>query len=288
MSEAERRADFGGLRVVAFETRRAEAMERLISTYGGRPLVVPALREAPIEDGHAVFEFARELLAGRIDVVILLTGVGTRALAGLAETRYPPEQFRAALGRATLVARGPKPVAALRELGLQAHVKAAEPNTWREVLAALDKPEAGIDLRGRRVAAQEYGAPNWNLIRGLEERGALVRRVPVYRYALHADTAPLRRAIEEIAAGAFDVALFTTSMQAVNLMRLAAEMNLEGPLRLALGRMVVASIGPSTSETLGDHDLPCDLEPTQSRMGALVQEAAALAPVLLRRRQDTY
>ena len=122
------RKGFKDLRVVAFESRRAEAMEQLIQNHGGRPLVAPSMREVPIEENNDAFEFARELFEGRIDMVIFLTGVGTRFLTSLIDTRYPREQWVAALSKVTVVARGPKPVAALKELGVPIHVPVPEPN----------------------------------------------------------------------------------------------------------------------------------------------------------------
>lgn len=273
-SSPEKRGGFGGLQVVALESRYAGLMERLILKYGGVPLVAPSMREVPLEENNDALEFARELFSGRIDVVIFLTGVGARTLAEVIETRYKREQLVEALSRVKTVARGPKPVAALRELGVPIHVMAPEPNTWRELLAALDERKETIPLEGRRVAMQEYGAPNRELIEGLQARGATVRRVVVYRWALPEEIGPLRRAIEAIAAGSIDVALFTTSTQVVHMMRLATEMRLETALRQAFKRMFVASIGPTTTGTLKEYGLPSDMEPTHPKMATLVKEAA--------------
>lgn len=273
-SPSEKRDGFGGLHVVALESRYAGVMERLILKYGGVPLVAPSMREVPLEENNDALEFALELFSGHIDLVIFLTGVGTRTLAEVIETRYKREQLVEALSRVKTVARGPKPAAALRELGVPIHVMAPEPNTWRELLGALDERKASIPLEARRVAIQEYGAPNRELIESLQARGAEVRRVVVYRWALPEETGPLRRAIEAIAAGSIDVALFTTSTQVVYMMRLATEMRLEIALRQAVKRMFVASIGPTTAETLKEYGLPSDMEPTHPKMAVLVKEAA--------------
>src|SRR5262249_33868583 len=143
---------FRGLRVVAFESRRATEMAELIRRHGGEPLVAPSMREVPLSEHAALFEYVRRLEAREGDVGILLTGVGLRTLAEVVASEWPRERLTAALRRATLVARGPKPVAALRELGLQADAVAAEPNTWREILAAID---ARVPVAGKRVAVQE-------------------------------------------------------------------------------------------------------------------------------------
>jgi uroporphyrinogen-III synthase len=263
---------FDGLRVVTFESRLAGLMADLIAKQGGVPVEAPALREVPIGDNPEVFAFADRLLAGDFDMVLFLTGVGTRYLAQAIETRIPRATWTAALAKTKVVIRGPKPLAPLRELKVRIDLQAPEPNTWHELLAALD---ANLPVAGLRVAVQEYGKPNPELIEGLERRGATVTRVPVYRWALPEDTGPLRRAIEEIADGRVGAVLFTSAQQIVHMLDVAAEMGREPALRAALAeRTVVGSIGPTTSETLREHGLPVDLEPEHPKMGHLVAAVA--------------
>jgi uroporphyrinogen decarboxylase len=271
---------FSGLTVATFESRMAAAMADLIGRHGGVPVSAPAVREIPLGENPAAIEFARELLAGRIDLVVLLTGVGTRALVQVVETAFPRQEFLAALGRVATIVRGPKPHAALRELGVPITLAVPEPNTWRDLLSALDDSEVAV--AGRRVAVQEYGVPNPDLIAGLEARGASVMRVPVYRWALPEDTGPLRRAITAIIEGQVDVTLFTTAVQVTHLLRVAGDMGQEEPLRSALRRTVIASIGPTCSEMLRDNGLVVDLEPEHPKMGHLVVTAARHARVLAR------
>ncbi len=280
---------FDGLRVLALESRRAPELAKLISTYGGKPLVAPSMREVPLESNKEALAFAARLLAGEFDMVIFLTGVGARTLLGVVETVHDRGMYVAALQRVKVVARGPKPIAALREIGITPAITAPEPNTWHELLRALDEagkasPELG--LQGARVAVQEYGVSNPELLSGLRERGAAVTRVPVYQWALPHDLAPLRAAIRAIAEGNVDVALFTTAVQAVHLFQVAAEMQLEEPVRSGLSRAIVASIGPTTSEELQRHGIRADLEPSHPKMGFLVKEASEQAGELLRQKRE--
>ena len=273
-------------------------MAALVSTYGGRPVVAPALREVPLDSNPEALAFADALIRGEFDIVILLTGVGTRALlevvegaAGAARSR---EAFVAALAKTKVVARGPKPLAVLRELKVPVWVTAPEPNTWREVLAALDdkvaldhKVAGGLQASGKTlsalsVAVQEYGVSNPDLLKGLEARGARVTPVPVYRWALPEDLEPLRAAVRSVAGGEVDVAIFTTGMQVVHLMEVAATMQQEDAVREGLRRMVVASIGPTTSEELRHEGIDIDLEASHPKMGFLVREAAENAANILR------
>ena len=277
--------NFAGLRVLALESRRGEELARLIETYGGRPVVAPAMREVPLESNQEALEFVRALLRDEFDMVIFLTGVGTRALAGVAETLGPREEYAAALRRVRVVARGPKPVAALRELGVTPNVSAPEPNTWRELLHALDAEAASQPTRGLRIAVQEYGVASEELLAGLQERGARVTRVPVYRWALPVDIAPLQAAVRALAREEIDVVLFTTSIQVSHLLQIASEMSQEEPLRKGLERCVITSIGPTTSEELHSHGLEADLEPSHPKMGFLVKEVAERSAEILRRKR---
>lgn len=256
---------FSGMRVLALESRRAQEMAELIRKQGGEPFVAPSLREAPIEQNQEAFDFADRLFAGEFDMMALLTGVGTRQLNRLLATRYPETAFAEALRRLTVVARGPKPVAALREMGLTPALTAPEPNTWRELLAVTDgRPE-------HRIAVQEYGVSNPDLLAALRARGAEVTSVRVYTYALPEDAAPLREAAALLAAGRFHLALFTTARQIEHLMAVAED----GPATLqGLRGLKIASIGPTTTEALEEFGLKPWMEPSHPKMGLLVREAA--------------
>ncbi len=278
-------AGFAGLRVLALESRRAQEMAKLIANNGGEAIVAPSMREVPLESNKDALAFASALAEGGFDMVIFLTGVGTRALTRVVETVYPREQFVAALRRVAVVARGPKPVTALKELGVPVTLAVPEPNTWRELLHALDERRDSLPLDGCRIAVQEYGVSNPELLTGLGERGAQVTRVPVYEWALPEDTAALRAAIAAITRGEIDVVLFTTSVQVAHLLKVAEEMNLKEPVSCAFARMLVGSIGPVTSEELCRHGLSADLEPTHPKMGFLVKEMADRSAELLRQKR---
>lgn len=262
---------FGGRLIVAFESRMAAETTNLIRRYGGIAMVAPAMREAPLEDNPAAFEFARKLVAGSFDVVIFLTGVGTRELFRVIETRYPAATIISALAKVLTVARGPKPVAALRDRGLEPGLAIGEPNTWREILMCLSQR---IDLAGKRVAIQEYGVTNPDLTAGLEARNALVTAVPVYRWTLPTDREPIRDAIRAIADQKSAAVLFSSSNQVTNLLQIAEAEGLGDALRQGLKHAIVASIGPVCSEQLRAHGIRIDVEPEHSKLGHLIKAAA--------------
>jgi uroporphyrinogen-III synthase len=261
-----------GLRVAIFESRMAGPTADLIVKYGGTPLAAPALREIPLGDSPEVTAFAERLVAGEFDLVIFETGVGVRYLTQAIETRLPRATWLDALARCRVVARGPKPATALRELGVKVDVHVPSPNTWHETLAALD---AQLPVATLRIALQEYGKPSIELVQGLEKRGATVTRVAVYQWALPEDLAPLRAAIVEIAQGRVHIAVFTSAQQVEHLLQVAASEASETALRVAFETgTIVASIGPTTSETLRAHNLPVDIEPEHPKLGHLISAVA--------------
>jgi uroporphyrinogen-III synthase len=262
---------FGGLRVLSLESRRAEEMATLIRKQGGEPFVAPSMREVPLDQHGEAFTFADRLLCGEFDCVVLLTGVGTRLLWKTLIARYPEADLKSALRRLTIVVRGPKPSAAVRELGFTPDLQVPEPNTWREVLTAMrERPE-------KRLALQEYGKSNTDLIEGLIALGKNVTPVRIYGWDLPEDTGPLRQAAAKLIAGDFDVVLLTTSTQVVNLMKIAEEEGIAKQVVESLQSSFIGSIGPTTSETLEEYGLKADFEPSHPKMGLLVNEAAAQA-----------
>src|SRR5262249_24952620 len=255
--------------VVTFESRRGDELARLLERHEAVVLRAPALQEVPTADAAPARTLADALEAGRIAALVLLTGVGTRVLvkawddAGLAA---PP-----LFARTRIVARGPKPVAALREIAIDDPIRVGMPHTWREVLATID--ELALP-RGSTIAVLEYGAQPTALLEGLRARGHRVESVPVYRWALPRDVRPLEAAAAALAGGTAQVALFTSAVQVEHLFRVAPD---AGALRRGTHRILVASIGPTCSEALEAHGLPPDLEADPPKLGprvALVAERA--------------
>ncbi len=259
---------FGNAKVLSFESRREKEMAELIRINGGEPFIAPALIEVPIEDNREAFAFLDRLFAGEFDMMVFLTGVGARFLHRVLASRDPGERFLEALRHLTIVVRGPKPTAVLREWNVPIAVHVPEPNTWRELLAAIaDRPE-------KSVAVQEYGRPNRELLDGLTAQGRQVASVPVYQWALPVDTAPLAQALEDLIAGKFEVSLFTTGVQIEHFLDFASQQGKRDAAVDALRRTFIASIGPTCSESLRGCDLVPALEPSHPKMGILVREAA--------------
>ncbi len=260
-------------------------MEKLIRTYGGQPFVVPFMREVKLESNHAALDFADRLMRGELDVVIFMTGVGVRASLDIVETRYVRTDFLAALGKVKIVTRGSKPEAALRELKLRSVATAAEPTTWHELMTALHG-HFGQSLETQRIALQEYGASNPELLAELTERCASVLKVPVYQWALPHDLQPLRECVHGITHASVDVILFTTAVQVIHLMLVAQEMNQVTEMLAGLRSVVVVSVGPTTTAELLHYGITPDFEPSRPKMGFLINEAAQYSAQVLKAKRN--
>lgn len=263
------------LRVCSFESRRAAEMRSLIERHGGRATIAPSLKEIPIEDNATALAFGEQLSRGEIDIVVFLTGVGAQGLLDVLATRHSLGEIQEWFGRCTVVVRGPKPVVVLRSAGIRVDYRAAEPNTWREVIELIDNTP--IPIAGQMIAVQEYGQPQEELTQALQARLATVLPVPVYKWALPDDIGPLEQSIHGTIAGVFDVLLFTSAQQAVNVLQIAERLGVKSSWLAAAKRCVVGSIGPTATETLESLGLHPDVEPSHGKMGHLVIETLAFA-----------
>lgn len=264
-------SDFQGYRIASLESRRAEDMHRLIERIGGVPHVSPSMREVPIEPNRMAIDFAYRLMTGQVSIVILMTGVGFRYLIQAIERHMDKQRFLDSLSDVITICRGPKPAAAMREVGLTPTHRVPEPNTWRELLQTID---AEVPVSNQVVGLQEYGVTNASLIAGLEARGAIVESIRVYGWEFPEDTGPLEANVRALANGERDILLLTSAHQVVNMLRMAEKLDLVDQLREGLHGTVIASIGPTTSQMLEECDIHVDLEPSHPKMGHLVTEAA--------------
>jgi len=273
-------ADFEGLRVLSLESRRADVMEEAIRRYGGVPFVAPSVKEIPFDQHEEAYSWAERLFAGDFDLVVLMTGVGLTFLRDVLTERYPVERFAEALRRVTLICRGPKPVAALHEMGVSRWIMVPEPNSWREIVPVIAaRPE-------RRISIQEYGRANGQLIEALKGLGSEVSAISIYRWSLPDDRGPLREAVRRIAVRECDVILFTTSIQLTHLLEVAEEMDMAASVRESLLMDVaIGSVGPVMDETLKDYGFTPDIVPAHPKLPVLVRTAAEMAASILARKR---
>ena len=275
--------NFAGLNVASFESRRGKEMAMLIEKFGGIPHVSPSMREVPLDDNQPAIDFANRVITGQIDIVILMTGVGFNHLLAAIDRKVDKQRFFDALSDIITITRGPKPVAAMREVGLAPTIKVPEPNTWREILQTIDTE---IHIANQTLVVQEYGVTNASLVAGLEARGANVESLHVYDWDLPEDIGPLAANIQKVIDGQIDVSLFTSANQLNHVLKLAERQGQLEAFTAALRGTVICSVGPTMSERLRDLGYPVDVEPEHPKMGPLVAAAAARSKdILVRKRQ---
>jgi uroporphyrinogen-III synthase len=273
-----------GLQVISFESRLRHEAAGLLEKHGARVIAAPALREVPLSEIPEAKAFADAVCEGAIDVLVLLTGVGASLLLKAACNFRPRAELVLALSKLTLVCRGPKPSGALKPFGLRPTISVPEPNTWREILSKLD---VEWPVAGQRVWIQEYGTRNLELIHALSTRGAEVRSVHVYSWALPEDTAQLKAAILKIVRVQAHVAIFTAAVQIEHVLSVAQEIGMGPAVRRALrSDVVVASVGPVTREALERHGIATDISPGHPKLGHLILAVARRARPLVSEKRE--
>ena len=256
-------------------------MASLIRRWDTEAFIAPSVKEKAISDNPELFRWAARLFAGDFEMVVLMTGAGLTYIRDAIQARYPKDQFAEALRRTTIVSRGPKPLAVLRELNVKAQVVVPEPNTWREIVPIVAaRPE-------RRITIQEYGRGNPEFVAALEKLGAITDTVSIYRWELPDHIERLRQAAALIASRECDVVIFTTSIQLTHLLQVAGAAGLEQSVRKALAEdLVVASVGPIMSAALVEEGIMPDIVPVHPKMGHLVRATAEQARGALARKRS--
>jgi uroporphyrinogen-III synthase len=248
-------------RVIALpETRELDRLAQLLEEEGAKTLRCPLVAILDAPDERPGLTWLRALVSGGFDDLVFLTGEGLRRLVALAERHGLRDDVVAALGRARMITRGPKPARALHELGLAPTLPAGVPTT-AGVIAALGT----LELRGRRVGVQLYGEePNRPLVEFLERAGATVSVVAPYVYASASDTSRVAALIEALASGGVDALAFTSASQVDRLWQVAREAKAEPRLAEGLARVRIAAIGPIVVEALAARGVRADVVPEKS------------------------
>ena len=264
-------ASLDGKVVAYLESRMSSEMASLIERHGGVPYSAPVLQEIYLTGSPEVQQLVDDVCLRRVDAVVLLTGVGTRALIEAAAGQGREEEFLASLNQCTIIARSPKPARVLRHHHIHIDLMPPEPFTSQDMVKSLNARDA-LDLKGKALAVQAYGAPNGYLTRSLRDLGADVREVTLYTWGLPEDTSPALRLIGDLGKSKIQALAFTSQPQVGNLLAIASQEGLEEALRSSLERapVVIASVGPVCSRRLAEAGIRIDVEPEHPHMGNLV------------------
>lgn len=268
-----------GFTVGVTAARRADELIALLERRGAKVIHAPAIRLVPLADDTELLAATRLCLQAPPDFVVATTGVGFRGWLDATDGWGVAAELLEVLGRTRLLARGPKVRAAFRGLGLREEWSPPSESS-SEVLEYL--LEAGVE--GKRVVVQLHGEPLRDVIDALRLAGAEVVEVPVYRWELPKETAPIRRMVASLVAGGLEAVTFTSAPAAAALLRVAAEEGLEDALVEALsGPVMAVAVGPVTAGPLVRKGIKPRVA-ARSRLGGLVREVVdalpASAPIL--------
>jgi uroporphyrinogen-III synthase len=210
----------------------------------------------------------QQAVAAPFDLAILQTGVGVRALLALADENGLREELLRRLDQAVVVARGPKPLAALLSNGVRVDRRTPDPHTTAQVIALLED-----DLASKRVLVLQFGVVNDALLEVLRERGAEIVSLSPYAWDLPVDTAPVRAFLDALSGGRVDITTVTSASQVDNLFRIAEQAGIsdEHLAEWLRQRTLVAAIGPVSARALEDHGVSIGLMPATPKMVPLVR-----------------
>ena len=262
-----------GFTVGVTAARRAEELIALLERRGAKCVHAPSIRLVPLADDTELLAATRSCLQAPPDFVVATTGVGFRGWLEASDGWGLAEPLLEVLGRARLLARGPKARGAIRAAGLREEWS-PQSESSSEVLEYL--LDAGVE--GKLVVVQLHGEPLPDVIDALRLSGAEVVQVPVYRWLLPKDTAPMRRMVAAVVSGELDAVTFTSAPAASALLRVAAEEGLEAELIAAFkGPVMAVAVGPVTAEPLQRRGVKPRVA-SRSRLGGLVREVVDALP----------
>ena len=265
--------ELSGRRIVVPETRELDQLVRLLEERGAEAIPCPmiAIRDAP--DAEPIAAWLRRFADGRCDDLVLMTGEGLRRLLGFARRTDLESAFLDALRTTRKITRGPKPVRALRAVGLDADIPADEPTT-EGIIAAMRR----LDLSGRSVGVQlNPGNPNPRLMDFIVTAGAVPDPVLPYVYASEVDDARVIEVMDDMAAGRIDAIAFTSAPQVRRFRDIARASGREAELVQGFQRITVAAVGPVVAAELETLGVQADIMPRENAffMKPLVRDLAA-------------
>ncbi len=263
-----------GFRIGVTAARKVEEQIALLERRGALVEWAPALSMDPNQvDDTSLRAATEEVLAAPVDMLLATTGIGMRAWFDRAEEWGLLAPLLEHLGRAEILARGPKSVGALRRRGLR-ELWAPESESFEDVLEHL----RGRDLTGRRIVVQEHGQSLSMAAHALRRQGADVLTVTVYRVETAADPEPMFRLVDLIADRELDAVTFTAAPAVAALMDAAGSTGRRDDVISAFQADVIAAcVGPVTAAAFELWGVPT-IFPDRSRLAAMVKQLEVELP----------
>jgi uroporphyrinogen-III synthase len=260
-----------GVTIGVTSDRRSGDMIATFERKGARVLHAPTMRIVPLEEDEQLLADTRDVVADPPDVVLVTTGIGLRGWVEAADAAGLAGPLLETMGRARVVARGPKATGVIRANGLREAWSAASEQTAEAVERLLAE-----GVQGRSIVVQLHGAADEDqVLAPLVAAGARVRGVSVYRWRPPACPEAVDRLVDLVAERALDAVTFTSAPGAVALLEVADRRGRHDELVAAFADGVVAcAVGDVTAEPLRAVGIE-PLIPDRWRLGALLRTLTA-------------
>lgn len=260
-------APLRGYRIGITAARKVEEQVALLERRGASVEWAPALSVEPNRINDADLRAQTEkVLSEPVDMFVATTGIGVKSWFAAADEWGLLEPLLESLGRAEILARGPKSVGALRRNGLR-ELWSPQSECFEDVLAHL----RGRDLTGKRIVVQEHGQSLSMVAHALRRQGAVVEAVTVYRVESAADPFPMFRMVDLIAERKLDAVTFTSAPAVASLMDTAGAVGRREEVVAAFQADVIATcVGPVTAAAFEMWGVPT-IQPDRSRLAAMVK-----------------
>ncbi|WP_345714079.1 uroporphyrinogen-III synthase, partial [Kineococcus glutinatus] len=142
-----------GVTIGVTSDRRSDDLIATFTRRGAQVLHAPSMRIVPLAEDEQLLRDTLDVIADPPDIVLITTGIGLRGWVEAADAAGTAPQLLAALGRARLLARGPKARGVIRANGLTDEWSASSEQTSEAVEHLL----AG-GVRGASIVVQLHGA----------------------------------------------------------------------------------------------------------------------------------
>ncbi len=266
-------ASLAGLTIGITADRRGDDQAVMFRRLGAEVVQGPTIQTLSVPDRDALTKLTQDIVAAPPDYLIANTGLGMRTWMAHAAEISMDEELREALAKGRIAARGPKAAGAVSMAGLTVW--------WRspsEQLVDVVSHLLTEGIAGQRVAFQLHGNDSKEVTAELEQAGAEVIEIPVYRWATP-EGGQLNRALNLIdmcCRGQIDAVTFTAGPQVRNMMELADASSQAEELRTALNtRVLVGCIGPVCAGVAREEGIVHPVVPANWRLGSLVRAVAS-------------
>jgi uroporphyrinogen-III synthase len=275
------------LTVAITSSRRGVELSHIVKSFGGVPYLTPTV--GIVDAGISLKEieiFINNVLSQPVEYFIFMTGLSVQYLFRAASALKLKNELIERIRKSMVISRGNKPSLMLRSLGILNNVESG-PSTAQEILNVLKSR----DVRGKCIAVVNNGNGNEIFKEQLELQGSKIYDLRLYSYSSLLDRTAdnvlkemgykqhakpriqaTSKLIMDIINGSVHAITFTSPPSVYGLFKVSDTDNNTFGLTMALNEhVIVASVGPTTSEALRRHGVGVDVMPRINKMGPMVK-----------------